>query len=210
MKKTKQSILDSARKLFNQSGYSRVTIRMIAQELNMSSGNLNYHFKKREDILEALYFEMVETFDERVKSLGQQDITLAHMKSQITSSMERMLDYQFFWTDLYFLLQSSESIQTHFQNVRADRLNGYQFVFNKLVQDKMMRMADYPNEHLYVIHRMLDYSNTWIYVSSIYSHQMKTSELIDLACFQLMSMMDSLLTEKGKGEVNALFADFYR
>ena len=46
MSKTKQKILDVSKGLFNAKGFSNVTIRMIAQELNMSSGNLNYHLKK--------------------------------------------------------------------------------------------------------------------------------------------------------------------
>ena len=58
MSKKKKLILEAARTLFNERGYSQVTIRMIALELNMSSGNLNYHFKKREDIFETLYFEI--------------------------------------------------------------------------------------------------------------------------------------------------------
>ena len=69
MVKKKKLILEAARTLFNERGYSQVTIRMIAVKLNMSSGNLNYHYKKREDIFEALYFEMVSEFDERIKYL---------------------------------------------------------------------------------------------------------------------------------------------
>jgi len=38
---------------------------MIAMELGMSSVNLNYHYKKREDILESFYFEIVKSFDKR-------------------------------------------------------------------------------------------------------------------------------------------------
>ena len=76
MKDTKQKILTAARLLYNDVGYSQVTIRMIASELNMSSGHLNYHFRKREDILEALYFEMVEIFDKRVQLLQNQKMSL--------------------------------------------------------------------------------------------------------------------------------------
>lgn len=63
MKNTKQQILEAARKRFNKSGYMQATICMIASKLGISSGNLNYHFCKREDILEALYFAMVKQFD---------------------------------------------------------------------------------------------------------------------------------------------------
>ena len=48
---------------------------MIAVELKISSGNLNYHFKNREDVLEALYFEMVSEFDSRVNQLGETEIS---------------------------------------------------------------------------------------------------------------------------------------
>ena len=63
--------MDGSRKLFNELGFSQVTIRMIASELGFSSGNLNYHFRKRADILEALYFEMVEVFDKRIQDLSE-------------------------------------------------------------------------------------------------------------------------------------------
>ena len=77
---------------------------MIALKMNMSSGNLNYHYKKREDIFEALYFEMVSEFDERVKKLTDIEISIEQIKIDIERSMERMLEYIFFWTDLYNLL----------------------------------------------------------------------------------------------------------
>ena len=111
MSKTKEKILNTSRILFNELGYGNVTIRMIALKLNMSSGNLNYHFKKREDILEALYFEMVATFDERIANLEQQIPTLNKMQIDIKSSMERMVDYTFFWSDLYNLLSLNKKIK---------------------------------------------------------------------------------------------------
>ena len=62
MSDRKAKILTTARALFNKEGFSNVTIRMIAQGLEISSGNLTYHYQKREDIFEALYFEMVSEF----------------------------------------------------------------------------------------------------------------------------------------------------
>ena len=88
MKNTRQKILDTSRNLFNDLGYSQVTIRMIASKLNMSSGNLNYHFRKREDILEALYFEMVQVFDERVQTLDSKQISLKLMAVSCSHSQK--------------------------------------------------------------------------------------------------------------------------
>ena len=134
MNKTKKNILDTARRLFNDLGYSNVTIRMVANELNMSSGNLNYHCRKREDILEALYFEMVEVFDARVKALDDKIISLKYIQTTVESSMIRMIDYRFFWTDLYFLLKSNQKIRTHFEEAKMERTAGYTFLFNFLIK----------------------------------------------------------------------------
>lgn len=50
----KQDILDTALRLFNERGYNAVSMRAIAQALGISVGNLTYHYKRKEDLVEAL------------------------------------------------------------------------------------------------------------------------------------------------------------
>lgn len=54
----KEEILNTARRLFNQRGYAEVSMRDIAEALGISVGNLTYHYKKKQDILEAVVQEM--------------------------------------------------------------------------------------------------------------------------------------------------------
>ncbi len=60
---TKQKILIKSLELFNYNGISKTSLRTIADEVGISVGNLQYHFKKREDIIEALYFQLVKKMD---------------------------------------------------------------------------------------------------------------------------------------------------
>ena len=46
-KNTRQLILDTAKRLFNERGYNGVSLKDIADELNISKGNLTYHFRKK-------------------------------------------------------------------------------------------------------------------------------------------------------------------
>ena len=46
----KQHIIDGAIALFNQKGYAAVTLFELAKELNMSRGNLTYHFQGQRHI----------------------------------------------------------------------------------------------------------------------------------------------------------------
>ena len=204
MKNTKDKIIEKSRHLFNTFGYSQVTIRMIASELKMSSGNLNYHFKKREDILEALYFEMVEVFDKRVEVLEDQVISLEFMQSNIKISMKRMVEYRFFWTDLYNLLRSNVKIKNHFEAVKNDRIKGYLFVFEYFLNHGILKKESFRKEHLLLIEKMIDYSNTWLYASILYGNNRNTSEIINHASFHLLLMMYPYLTTSGKREFRNL------
>lgn len=51
---TKEDILITARDLFNRYGYSNISMRDIAKELDISVGNLTYYFKKKEDLIEEV------------------------------------------------------------------------------------------------------------------------------------------------------------
>jgi AcrR family transcriptional regulator len=52
--KRKESIIIVARNLFNKFGYNGVSMRNISDELGISVGNLTYHYKKKEDLIEAV------------------------------------------------------------------------------------------------------------------------------------------------------------
>lgn len=48
---TKETIINTSIELFNAHGVNRVGVREIARELNISPGNLSYHFRRKEDLL---------------------------------------------------------------------------------------------------------------------------------------------------------------
>lgn len=53
--KTRDLILDISLQLLNERGESQLTSVDIAHEMNISPGNLYYHFKGKEEIVEELY-----------------------------------------------------------------------------------------------------------------------------------------------------------
>ena len=50
----KEIILEKSRQLFNEHGYHKVTMRMIADACDIRVGNLTYHYKKKKDIMNDL------------------------------------------------------------------------------------------------------------------------------------------------------------
>ena len=208
MNKKKKLILEAAKTLFNENGYHNVTIRMIALKMNMSSGNLNYHYKKREDIFEALYFEMVSEFDQRVDVLPNIEVSMEQLSNDVESSMKRMLDYTFFWTDLYNLLSISDRVREHFQEVYKKRISGCFLLFQKLKQKKLIREASFEKEYNFLAERMINYGNTWLYSSRLYSNALDTYN-IEYYVNSYLSILFPYLTSKGKREFQNLLPELF-
>lgn len=196
MNKTKQKIVDASKELFNEQGYSQVTIRMIAMKLGISSGNLNYHFKKREDILEYLYFEMVVDFDQRIDNLSEIDISFPQILKDIQTSMERMLKYKFIWTDLFNILKANDKISAHFNTVYPRRISGNVFLFDRLQEMQFMRSASFPEEYQILAERMVNFGDTWIYTSEVYNRRSSQKQL-ESQVNAMLAMIYPYLTRKG-------------
>ncbi|MEH6538233.1 MAG: TetR/AcrR family transcriptional regulator [Psychroserpens sp.] len=208
MSKKKKLILEAARTLFNEKGYHDVTIRMIALKMNMSSGNLNYHYKKREDIFEALYFEMVSEFDERINMLPNIEISIEQVKIDVERSMRRMLDYTFFWTDLYNLLSINDKVKEHFQEVYKKRIEGCFLLFKKMKEKDLMKDSSFELEYNFLAERMIHYGNTWLYSSSLYPNKLN-SDNIDYHVNTFLSILFPFLTFQGKKEFQNLLPEFF-
>ena len=55
---TRARILEASRRLFNQRGYARTTLAEIAADVGIAEGNLWYHFRTKQDLVEALKDEL--------------------------------------------------------------------------------------------------------------------------------------------------------
>ena len=209
MKNTRENILNTSKILFNELGYSQVTIRMIALQLKMSSGNLNYHFKKRENILEALYFEMVEVFDQRINELDEQSSSLKVIKREIQKSMTRMVEFKFFWTDLFNLLKQNNNMIKHFEEAYQNRIKGHHLLLKMLRAKNLLQEPTFIKEHQFLIERMTDYGNTWLYASSLYEQNEITTIYIENQANILLSMYYPYLTDLGKEEFKELIPGYF-
>jgi AcrR family transcriptional regulator len=62
-KSTRERILETCRELFNERGPAEVTTAEIAQMVGISEGNLHYHFRRKPEIVLALFDEFRQALD---------------------------------------------------------------------------------------------------------------------------------------------------
>jgi AcrR family transcriptional regulator len=61
--RTRDKILQTALALFNESGEAGASLAQIAAELDISEGNLWYHFRTKRDLIAALFDELEQTIE---------------------------------------------------------------------------------------------------------------------------------------------------
>ncbi|WP_332369331.1 TetR/AcrR family transcriptional regulator [Spirosoma telluris] len=59
---TKGRILNASVRLFNEYGVDAVRLQQIAEEIGISVGNLAYHFKTKDAIIESVYEQVLDEF----------------------------------------------------------------------------------------------------------------------------------------------------
>lgn len=73
---TKKRILDASIRLFNENGVDAVRLQQIAEEVGISVGNLAYHYKNKDAIIESAYEQLFGEFNEVFRLyLSQPDMT---------------------------------------------------------------------------------------------------------------------------------------
>ena len=113
-RRTRERILETSLALFNRSGAPQVTTAHIADEMNISPGNLYYHFGNKDEIVLELY----AAHEARVSPLfanprgrrpGIDDLWLwLHLL------FEEMWEYRFLYRDLDLLTSHHRALGTRF------------------------------------------------------------------------------------------------
>ncbi len=96
---TKQKILQSSLLLFNKHGIANVRLQQIADETGISVGNLAYHFKNKEAIIEAAEESLKDDLTD-VLSTYRLFPNLIDFDHQLTKYYEFIEKYPFYFSDL--------------------------------------------------------------------------------------------------------------
>ena len=198
MKNTKELILETSLNLFNAFGLSKVTLRTIAKEMRISQGNLNYHFKKRQDIIEVLYFQLVEMMNTEIANMTNSQSVLQMIYNSSKISLNCLYNYRFFMRDLYIIMRENSKIQNHYNQLQKVRLVQFTQVFDGLISQGFMRKEEFKNEYNRLYIRMNILGDNWINAQELLNEEIENPvEHYQLILFETIY---PYLTEKGKLE----------
>jgi AcrR family transcriptional regulator len=100
MIRTKEKILQASIKLFNEQGVASTRLQQIADDIGISVGNLAYHFKSKEAIVQSVYEKLFGEFNEILGSYLNTP-NLLDFDLQLAQYFDFFKEYQFYISDLF-------------------------------------------------------------------------------------------------------------
>ncbi len=196
-------ILATALKLFNKQGISATSLRNIADETAISIGNLQYHFKKREDIVEALYFDLVNTMNLTIVPRPHE--LLRSIFEMTYKMIEVFYQYHFFFLDFVAITRKNHVIKTHYKSLSELREKQYAQIIELLIEQNIFRPEELDNEYQLAYRRIEVISNFWfssilIKSNSLSKHDVGTFNTI------INQSMYPYLTKKGKKQYSEIIS----
>jgi len=96
--KTRDRIVVTAQRLFNEAGYGAVTTAALAERLGMAEGNLWYHFKTKRALLDAIGERFAAAIEARLALEPEGDPVEAYARL-LRSMMAEFRDFRFLYRD---------------------------------------------------------------------------------------------------------------
>ena len=115
-RRTAERILEVTLDLFNRFGEPNVSTTLISSELNISPGNLYYHYPAKEELVTALFNRYEAALDELLDAApGVHDVEDAWFF--LHSLFELIWEHRFLYRDLNDLLSKNRHLETNFKHI---------------------------------------------------------------------------------------------
>jgi AcrR family transcriptional regulator len=101
--RTRDRILATSLELFNAEGVVKVSASRIAAELGMSQGNLHYHFRRKEEIVDWLLRRYAQELEPVLAGPAADLASIDDLWLFMHLGFEKILEYRFVYRDIDYL-----------------------------------------------------------------------------------------------------------
>ena len=140
--RTRERILKVSLVLFNHHGEANVTTGHIADELNISPGNLYYHFRNKDEIIHHLFAEFERAMDLSPGEVTDAANVMEDMWLYLHLMFERIWAYRFLYRNLDDLLTRDTKLKSHFNIIIGHKRVAMVALCHALLEAKVLKATD--------------------------------------------------------------------
>lgn len=204
--KTRDRILDTSLMLFNSVGEPNVTTLLISDELDISPGNLYYHFKSKGDIVEELFGRFEADMLDLLTVPDDADIALDQHGFFLHLLFETIARYRFLYQDLVNVLSRYDQLQIRFRRLMKKKTEAFRAVCDSFRRQGFM---DIGQEELESLCEQLTLTTCYWSSFDTLSH-LDDRESVDLGrgVYQMMHLILPYLTPAEQNQVRMMSRDY--
>lgn len=193
--KTNEKIVDKALTLFNEKGVDQVSSLEISQSLNISYGNLTYHYKKKDDIVLALYAQMQQSLDTSINRLVQCIFEETFYPKLVNEIFDVIWNYRFIYLNINSLMNQFEFICESEKSYYATRIKILNRAKKYLIQEGYLK-PEINNNYESLIQNLNMILYAWITDAKLF-YEGDEDKKIDIYVSLFYNVALTHVTEKG-------------
>lgn len=121
-RRTRERILAVALRLFNDFGEPNVNTTLISEEMKISPGNLYYHFKNKDDIINCIFQQFEREIDQLLAVPTARSANVEDAWLFLHLLFEQIWKYRFFYRDLNNLLSNNRTLEIKFKQLLSEKV----------------------------------------------------------------------------------------
>ena len=139
-RRTAERILEVTLDLFNRFGEPNVSTTLISAELNISPGNLYYHYPAKDELINSLFDRYERALAQILAGAdGVENVEDAWLFVHML--FELIWNYRFLYRDLNDLLSKNRRLETHFQSVLQRKTRAMHALLDGLARSGAARLT---------------------------------------------------------------------
>jgi len=207
--KTRERIVHNSLELFNQQGERSVSTNHIAAHMEISPGNLYYHFPNKQAIIAELFSEYEVLVDSFLRPPKGRLPGVEDKRFYLMELLDGMWRYRFLHRDLEHLLDADPELAARYRRFSQHCLIQGMAIYSGFVEAGILHMEKEQIESLTL--------NAWIILTSWVRFLCTTrenstrlsEEAIRRGVYQVLMLELGYVTPQARDAVNALCEEFY-
>jgi AcrR family transcriptional regulator len=203
-RRTRERILELSLRLFNEFGEPNITTTVIAEEMSISPGNLYYHFRNKDDIVNSIFVQFEQEIERILHVPAGRRSNIEDVWQYLHLMFELIWRYRFFYRDLNDLLSRNRKLEVHFKQILTHKIKVARQLCDDLRSEGALEANDLKIDAMAT--NMVVVATYWLSYEYVrnprkYTEQQSMAEALARGCYQVLIQVEPYL----RGETLARF-----
>lgn len=195
-RETQNLIIQTAIELFNEHGTKAISTNRIADECQLSRGNLHYHFRTKEEIIQTIFQRIDREMDDSWYE-DHEHPSMEYTHFMFARQIDLIWRYRFFYRELYSLLQNDARLKLLFMDCRKKRMKEVRRYFDEMVKIGLMVEPQAPVSMNSILQVSWLITDQWLPNLDLHDKQVN-EENIEEGFELIMQVFEPYFTPKAK------------